>query len=354
MNSKNYQLIKRLKKTTVQNSFFQEVKTFFEDQYSEMHCDIIKAIPFNPFYIFLTHLDKNSSLKNDLFEFNNIDVNGDFLKVNKYNIYKLDNENKNEIILFVFEDLNVKNQNDIKQTCEIINDLYTLARQNFNTSWNESTLLNANLISQISHDINSMITLLNSGNNKFENRTNKKIRYTEKMAGDVLQYVRDIELLGSDVIINDLLNGILNNIEIPEQIKLVKDFKVGDESIEVDVELINQAIKELMLNSINALENTSGSLTIFAKIYKSSNIFFQRNYLQVCLKDSGPGINPDFLEFLKNPFFTTRKTQYHSGLGLSIANKIIEAHSGHLDIQLNENTNPVVTIYLPLQRKNNV
>ena len=46
--------------------------------------------------------------------------------------------------------------------------------------------------------------------------------------------------------------------------------------------------------------------------------------------DDGPGVPPDILERVFNPFFTTKPQG--SGLGLAIVRKIVDAHDGHIDL----------------------
>ena len=179
------------------------------------------------------------------------------------------------------------------------------------------------------------------------------INYTEQMTKDILQYVRDIEILDSEVEIVELVDSIIETISVPENIEISKKYNVASESINVDVELFNRALGEIIKNSIAAIEHKKGKVTIELGIKVFKNIFIKNKFLVLKIEDNGKGINDDFQNLVKEPFFTTRKSEYHSGLGLTIANKIIEAHGGQIRIENSRDNKTVVTIYLPMQEKEN-
>ena len=88
--------------------------------------------------------------------------------------------------------------------------------------------------------------------------------------------------------------------------------------------LIEQVILNLARNAIEAMAgaDTSGpKLTIQTQVNGG-------NMLQVTISDTGPGLSPQALMRVFEPFFTTKPTGM--GMGLSICQSIIEAHSGRL------------------------
>lgn len=80
-----------------------------------------------------------------------------------------------------------------------------------------------------------------------------------------------------------------------------------------------QVILNLILNAIDAA-GTGGNIEV-ELIITESNIYFQ-------VSDNGPGVAPDDVPKLFQPFFTTKK--HGTGLGLFVSKKIIEEHGGTL------------------------
>lgn len=71
--------------------------------------------------------------------------------------------------------------------------------------------------------------------------------------------------------------------------------------------------------------------------------------LVVAVADTGPGIPPEYLEKIFDPFFSTKPQG--TGLGLAISRGIIAAHGGELAVQCREGGGTTFTIALPLPQR---
>jgi signal transduction histidine kinase len=69
------------------------------------------------------------------------------------------------------------------------------------------------------------------------------------------------------------------------------------------------------------------------------------NDVLVVVEDSGPGIDPENLDRIYHPFFTTKPQG--TGMGLSISRSIIEAHNGRLTVSSAADNGSVFQIALP-------
>ena len=69
----------------------------------------------------------------------------------------------------------------------------------------------------------------------------------------------------------------------------------------------------------------------------------------VAVKDSGPGLAPDSLERIFNPFYSTKPDGM--GMGLAICRSIVEAHGGRLWVEANEPRGAVFRLTLPMAKQ---
>ena len=92
---------------------------------------------------------------------------------------------------------------------------------------------------------------------------------------------------------------------------------------------------------------TARSLTI-APDEASSAGAATGQFIAFTAQDAGPGIKPEHLARLGEPFFSTKTKGKGTGLGLAIANRIARRHGGHVKIETEPGAGTRVTICLPI------
>jgi signal transduction histidine kinase len=102
-----------------------------------------------------------------------------------------------------------------------------------------------------------------------------------------------------------------------------------------DREQMKIAFDNLIANAIQSMEN-GGTLSV--------STAFSGGFAVARLSDTGGGIDPRYLGYIFNPFFTTKK--HGTGLGLPIASSIVMRHKGQLEAG-NEGGGAVFTIKIP-------
>ena len=108
-------------------------------------------------------------------------------------------------------------------------------------------------------------------------------------------------------------------------------------SLAVDVDQIKQVLLNLGLNAIQAM-TPGGTL-----IYRAS---LRNDFAELEVVDEGKGIEESDLERIFNPFYTTRPEG--TGMGLSIAYRIVNQHNGHIVVRRNTERGVTFLVRLPL------
>ena len=111
-------------------------------------------------------------------------------------------------------------------------------------------------------------------------------------------------------------------------------------SVRGDRVQLQQVVLNLVLNAVEAMSSVEGvrKLSINTDQNKAGGIL-------VAVRDSGPGIDPEQLDRVFEPFYTTKTSGV--GMGLSICRSIIGAHGGRLWVDANQFGGTVFQFTLP-------
>ena len=107
----------------------------------------------------------------------------------------------------------------------------------------------------------------------------------------------------------------------------------------IDSDRLAQCLLNLYINAIQAMGD-GGTLTVACTSGIADDV-------KVTVKDNGPGISPEQLNKIFDPYFTTKKRG--TGLGLAIVYKIIEAHQGQIVVESVVGEGTSFTITIPCQ-----
>src|SRR5579863_2433234 len=120
-------------------------------------------------------------------------------------------------------------------------------------------------------------------------------------------------------------------------IALHKDPTLPD--VEHDGDQIHQVLLNLLLNALQAID-LEGRIDVTLRA--------QDGMAAVDVADNGRGIDPETLPNIFRPFYTTKGDG--TGLGLSLARRIVEDHQGRIDVTSALGQGTTFTVLLPLQR----
>ena len=91
---------------------------------------------------------------------------------------------------------------------------------------------------------------------------------------------------------------------------------------------LEQAVVNLATNAVHALETVEGRRRILSLRTLGRP---DQNAVAIEVEDNGPGIPDKIRSKMYQPFFTTREPGTGTGLGLSVARKIVEQHGGRIE-----------------------
>jgi two-component system sensor histidine kinase HydH len=130
-----------------------------------------------------------------------------------------------------------------------------------------------------------------------------------------------------------LIRGDLNK----RGIQLIES-SFSEDKVKVDSDQMTQALLNIFLNAVESMESW-GELRV--EMVKKP----EKGGAEICISDSGPGIPPENLSKIFDPFFSTKKKG--TGLGLAITANIIEAHGGEISVESREGRGTTFKIFLP-------
>jgi signal transduction histidine kinase len=272
------------------------------------------------------------------------------LTIEGLNIFPICDSDSNVHCVVVFTNSSETEKENILFHCNNFQYLMNLILKQQYTARQFFLQSQANLVSHLSHDFSSLISLLK--NEPLDNLLMKgKLDYSQRMINQLLQYVRELNIMRSKVSVNDLIAAVLQNHPIPDSLSFVLSTNEESTEISLDVELIDKAIAALLDNSIRATAQTGKKISMDIRKYENISIFIDHDWLMITIADNGPGIPNEYLAKITDPFFTTYKSQGHTGFGLAMAQKVIEAHGGALQIQNIKPSGTEVIINLPLENE---
>ncbi|MBK1825713.1 PAS domain-containing protein [Haloferula rosea] len=139
-------------------------------------------------------------------------------------------------------------------------------------------------------------------------------------------------------------------------VKVIEDLADELPEIKMDATKIEQVLVNLLINAMHAMgageivvRSRQGRLVGSGRDEGARTAGHLREgdpVVFIEVEDSGPGIDPENLSKLYDPFFTTKPTGMGTGLGLSVSRKIIELHQGTLDLENREEGGVRATIVL--------
>jgi PAS domain S-box-containing protein len=220
------------------------------------------------------------------------------------------------------------------------------------------------LVGSISHGIKGLLTGLDGGiymvNTGFEKdkadrvqkgwaMVQRNVDRIRSMVLDILYYAKDRELTVAEIEVGPLLDEILQglaNKAATADIELKVDVASDARSFQGDAAAIRAMLVNILENSVDACHAAKGKPNREVKV----GVVRDDPWMVFDISDNGIGMDRETREKIFSLFFSSKGIK-GTGLGLFIANKIVDKHGGDIEVESEVGRGSRFVIRLPLEAK---
>ena len=178
----------------------------------------------------------------------------------------------------------------------------------------------------------------------------------EELVKNILTYSRQQESkqipVSPTFVIKETLQ--LLRASLPASIEIRQKFDDVDGAIIADPIQIHQALMNLVVNASHAMQRNAGVLGIrLTRIDLDSaddklvSNLAAGSYFCIEVSDTGPGMTPEVMDRIFDPYFSTKKKTGGMGLGLSVAQGIVKSYGGAITVESRLESGSTFRIFLP-------
>lgn len=174
---------------------------------------------------------------------------------------------------------------------------------------------------------------------KLTSQLKAEVERINRLVSDFLRYTRPVKPERNAVDLRRVVEGSLKIIEPQaEEHGITISIMEREDVPEIlgDVEMLRSVFNNLFLNSLHAMEESGGKLSVTISA-DGENVITE-------VSDTGHGISEEDEEKVFQPYFSTKETG--TGLGLAIVKRIIEEHNGTISLNSEAGNGTTFTIVL--------
>ncbi len=216
------------------------------------------------------------------------------------------------------------------------------------------------------HDYNNALTAVmgNISLARLEAGSNRELaellKDAEKAAGRIKNltekialYARGIRINKSRSSIGDIVQSALAGFSDVYSGTTEVEIKKDLPDVDVDPELIEEALCCIIENACEASPHSGGKIAITVSREEVRNSaapgiegVAEGDYIKIAVRDNGKGFKPEALPRMFEPYFSTKEGS--DGIGLALAYSILKRHRGFITATLSESGGSVFSVFVPL------
>ena len=185
------------------------------------------------------------------------------------------------------------------------------------------------------------------------NQIGVQIDRCSKITGAILKFGRQEEKEFRNLDVRGFMHEIVQMVEKKAQVNaiaIVKDIPEKPLIVNADPGQLQQVFLNLINNAMDSVTQAHGAHggKVIIGIRQNS----EKGMLEISVEDNGSGVNPELLEKIFAPFFTTKPVGKGTGLGLSVCLGIISDMGGSIKVKNVERSGARFTVELPEAKGN--
>jgi nitrogen-specific signal transduction histidine kinase/CheY-like chemotaxis protein len=222
----------------------------------------------------------------------------------------------------------------------------------------------------IAHDFNNILSviigytelILMNGNVEAEVKQNLKeifnaSKHARDMVKQILAFSRQSKQERKPIQVAHIVKEAIKMLRasLPATILIQQQIEKDTGIIEADPTQIHQVLMNLCTNAAHAMNGEDGVLKISLsnvqldhKAVEMAPDLQPGSYLKLSVSDTGHGIAPDAYEKIFDPYFTTKKKEEGTGLGLAVVQGIVKSHNGAVTVESEVGKGATFDVYLPV------
>jgi len=170
-----------------------------------------------------------------------------------------------------------------------------------------------------------------------------ELERVERSVSHLLKYAKETDYSFENVGLASVLDAALTEMRAKLEANHVSVSRsyIGGPTVRADADRLRQVFTNVIDNAIDAMESNPGERRLEFGI-----VSLHPGAATVVIRDNGCGIAEDRLPKIFNPFYTTKRNG--TGLGMGIAKKVMDAHSGRIEVQSKPATGTEFRLSIPL------